>query len=135
MPDANLASLIKNASSDAVLTDEQTTSTSYTDLTTPGPTKTVNVGASGKVLVIWGAGIYNVAASKYMGIAVSGANTIAPSDVDALRRDGGTAFDMSGTKFILYSSLNPGNTTFTAKYKTASGTAKFFGRSLIVIPL
>lgn len=117
-----------------VATDQTTTSTSYTDLATAGPAATVTVPASGRVLVLWGGGIYTTATPKYMAVAVSGANTIAAADADALRRDG-SAFDTLGARSKLFTGLTPGSTTFTAKYKVASGTGNFFSRYIIAIPI
>lgn len=117
-----------------IVSDQTTTSTSYTDLTTAGPSVSVDIGASKQALVIISAGLYNAATPKYMSVAVSGATTIAASDTEAIRRDGG-AFDGIQTTAFIISGLNPGTNVFTAKYKTASGTANFFARRIIVIPL
>lgn len=117
-----------------IATDQSTTSTTYGDLATVGPQVTITVGASGMALAIWGAGIYNAAAVKMMGIAVSGANTIAPSDSDGIRNDN-AAFIGKQQGHKLFTGLTPGSTTFTAKYRTAAGTANFFERILTVIPL
>lgn len=117
-----------------ITTDQATTSTSYTDLATVGPAATVTVGNNGLLLVIWGAGLYTSAAQKQMSIALSGANTVAASDNYAIRRDG-ASFDQTTSRAKLFTGLTPGSTTVTAKYKTASGTANFFSRFLLAIPL
>jgi len=116
-----------------IFTDQTTTSTGFTDLATPGPTVTVEIGPSGNALAIMSAGLYN-GGGKYVGVQLSGANTAAPVLDESLRRDG-TSFDTIGCRQQYWSGLNPGNTTFTMKYRTASGTANFFSRRLTVIPL
>lgn len=117
-----------------ITTDQTTTSTSYTDLATVGPAATVTVGPNGLLLVIWGAGIYTGSVKKDMSIALSGANTVAASDNYSVRRDG-AAFDQTTSRAKLFTGLTAGSTTVTAKYKTASGTANFFSRHLLAIPL
>lgn len=126
---------IAGAQTNTIVTDQSTTATSYADLATVGPQVTVTIGPSGMAIAIWEAGIYNVAAVKLMGLALSGANVQAASSTDCIRNDVGPAFQTTQSFFMLYTGLTPGSTTFTNKYSTASGTANFFNRRLIVIPL
>ena len=116
-----------------VFTDQTTTSTTYADLAT-AQSVTVNIGANGLALVLWSGGIYNVAAQKYIGVAVSGANTVAASDNEAIRQDA-AAFGGTQGRAKLFTGLNAGSTTFALKFRTASGTANFFSRRITVIPL
>ena len=116
-----------------VTTDQSTTSLTYTDLSTTGPSVTVTIGANGLALIIVSTGIYNTAAAKFAGVAISGASTVAASDDYAARNDSATAGVY--TTSWLQTGLTAGSTTFTMKYKTASGTASFFSRKLTVIPL
>lgn len=123
-----------------VSTTETTTSTTFTDLATVGPVATVDVGTSGKVLVIVGATIWNNTAGSrsFMGWAASGANTVAAADARALDYESGAANDLSGSsRAIVLEGLNAGSTTFTAKYKVSSGggTGSFVFRNISVIPL
>lgn len=117
-----------------VATDQGTTSTSFTDLATTGPAATVTIGTNGLALAFWSAEIYNVSAQKYVGVALSGANTVAANNADAIRNDPAT-FSGTQTAFKLFTGLTPGPTTFTLKYRTASGTAQFSSRKITVIPL
>lgn len=126
--------LAAGAGGQFIFTDQSTTSTSFTDLATVGPAATVTIGANGLALVIWAAGIYTAAAQKYAGVAVSGANTVAASDNEALRNDSASFVGIQ-ERSQLFTGLTPGSTTFTMKYRTASGTANFFSRRIIVIPL
>lgn len=126
--------LATGAATSSVATDQTTTSVTYADLATVGPAVTVTVGANGIVLALWGAGIYNVAANKFAGIALSGANVVAATDTDAIRNDM-SAFQGTQAYSKLFTGLASGSTTFTLKYRTASGTANFFARYLTVVPL
>lgn len=114
--------------------DQSTTSTSYTDLATAGPAVSADINKSGRALVILIGGIYTTATPKHMSVAVSGATTVAASDTEALRADQAAFYNNQATAFIM-TGLTPGANTFTCKYKTASGTANFFNRRIIVIPL
>jgi hypothetical protein len=118
-----------------VATAETTTSTTYTDLATPGPAVTVTVPASGKVLVSVTSGMKNSNASNptFMSFAVSGATTQAATDTRALSLLGNN-FQQASASFVL-TGLTPGSTTFTAKYRTDGGTATFQNRSIWAIPL
>lgn len=118
-----------------VLTSETTTSTSYTDLATPGPAVTVTVGANGLALV----GLSSGSKSSTSGVALatyalSGANTVAASDTNIMSLVVGTNESISGS-IRLFSGLTPGSTTFTMKYRVDTGTGTFERRNLTVIPL
>lgn len=121
----------------AVATSQSTSSTSYVNLATSGPAVTVDTGAN--AIVLWHCSISNNSAnSSYMSVAVSGATTIAADDDKGLRfreqgGDGSTVVHL-GTNFM-WTTLTPGSNTFTAKYRAFGGTATYFNRRLIVIPL
>lgn len=118
----------------------EATSTGYaTDLTTPGPSQTVTIGQNGRALVIMSAFMsQNTSTAKaYMGVALSGANTIA-ADTDRCISyqaiTGMTGDNRSGV--FLFEGLTPGATTFEAKYGTGGGgAADYADRRLAVIPL
>lgn len=124
-----------------VATSESTASTTYTDLTTPGPAVTVTTGAV--ALVIVECGMDNTGtADSFMSFAVSGATTRAANadgDNDAASFDGqlaGTAgANDSPVRITLLTGLTPGSNTFTAKYRVTGGTGGFTDRRIIVIPL
>lgn len=127
---------------DVVDVAETTTSTSYTDLATFGPSVTVATGTH--ALVIHGARIGDNTntggnPSTTTAVAVSGATTIA---ADVSRAAGiiqqsalGRQVALYTSRWWLYDNLNAGNNTFTMKYATTSGTTSFDHRSLHVLPL
>ncbi len=138
-----------------VATAESTTSTvNYVDLTTVGPSVTVNVGPSGRVAIIATAAVFssasNVTNAGFGGltdVALSGANTSNPDSATIL---GGLSrltksqsaqytlqFSNSITAAIVLEGLNSGNTTFKLMYRAASSTsgATFSNRTLTVIKL
>jgi hypothetical protein len=106
----------------------------YTDLTgtAVGPSVTATISSSGKALVMfgcetaWGAPVAE-GLGAYASVAVSGATTIAASaswgvghDVNPVNE----AETFTAGKFHLFTGLNPGEHTFTMKYRvyTVSGT-------------
>jgi hypothetical protein len=122
----------------AVLTAQGTSSTSYTNLATTGPSVTATIGANGLALVIMSAliTVSGAGVSGSMTIDVSGANTIAASDEYAKNHTGYTSdTGDNDSRVFLLTGLTPGSTTFTAKYKTSSGTSTFTYRKIAVIPL
>lgn len=117
----------------AVATSQSTTSTAYVDLATVGPTVTVDVPASGTVLVGVGAYIGGTLDIGIMSFVGSGANTIAAADSRAARMSGAVADVM---KWVLLTGLAQGNTVLTAKYRSAGGASVVFvDRSIIAIPI
>lgn len=119
------------------------TNNAYGDLTGPavGPSVTIRVGTSGRVLCFWtaemGQSINAVGGgitaqernTPHVAVQVSGANTIPPNDWNALNFNlehppSGTAgaalsrFWIQCGTMHLFKNLNPGNTTFTLKYRT-----------------
>ncbi len=139
--DATATYLAKAALTSAIVeTLETTTSTAYTDLATVGPSVTVPVAASGRVLVTIGSLLSNDTAgvASFMTVALSGANVIAAADtVSRLLnfRSASAGQGIRASRQFVISGLAAGSTTFTAKYRAASGTSSFDGRALIVIPL
>jgi hypothetical protein len=123
-----------------VATDETTTSTTFTDLTTPGPAVTVTIGASGLALVGLFAQTYNTVSGgqTYMGYAISGATTASAGNTNVVftQQNSTTPFVQGASGIFLATGLNPGSTTFTAKYdQQNSGTGHWSNRTIFVIPL
>jgi len=119
-----------------VATQEATTSTSYTDLTTSGPAVTVTTGT--RALVIVTANILASAGERsLMSFAVSGATTISASDTTAASRNQTSAGNGTDRRSAAnYVTLTAGSNTFTAKYKTAGGgNGEFGNREIFVINL
>ncbi|MEU8264907.1 hypothetical protein AB0C02_30375 [Micromonospora sp. NPDC048999] len=113
------------------------TGRAYVDMPTPGPTVTVNVGPSRRVLVILSAHLSGRHPGA-MSVEVSGASAIRASDVRGLtpRLDGGT-----GSFTILLTAadgLREGPNVFAAKYRSVeSGDHALVAgaRNITVIPL
>jgi len=119
-----------------VATSQSTTSTSYVDLATVGPSVTMTPSASGKVLVHLSGLIENDTSGHVavMSFAMSGGNTQAAADEFALSTDGPIAQRIGGT--FLLTGLAAVSTTFTAKYRrTSTGTGTFADRKLVVQPM
>lgn len=139
-----------------VPTSESTSSSSYTDLTTPGPILSgVTVGPSGRCLVTVGAEIQASASSGsvvqtgagFMSYEVAGATAVAAADSRAAQLwvayDNGAAVfattinGRSGaSRTTLLEGLTPGLHTFKALYKrNGAAAATFVERNLTVILL
>lgn len=123
---------------DFITSAQATTSTSYTDLGTVGPSITVTTGPS--ALVIWAARVYNNTADRWamMSVQVSGATSISPNDdwiIGFMQNTSNNTQWIQGGHTKLFTGLTPGSNTFTAKYRTVtSGTATFDNRHMMVIP-
>lgn len=120
-----------------VATSESVTISSYTDLTTPGPAVSAEIGASGMALVILTARVevtFNDA-DALMSYSVSGATTVSSNDTRALRIPAATGGQWSLS--FLHEGLTAGTNTFTAKYKSETGslTSTFRNRQITVLPL
>jgi hypothetical protein len=123
----NLLAAINSAQ---VLTSQATSSTSYVDLATVGPSVTLTTGTSAIVSVGAASSPAAQGPSAVMSFAVSGATTIAASnDFSSL---GGDPYVESVSMITKLTTLTAGSNTFTAKYKATSGTATFFNRSITV---
>lgn len=123
----------------SIRTDESTSSLVYTDLATPGPSLTVNVGPSGKLFIWTGCLAYKTTAgagnNAYFSIELSGANTMAASD----DLDGESSYDAPAANYGMnlgrlhaLSGLSPGNTTVKLKYRVNGLTFFFALRDLVV---
>lgn len=128
-----------------VLTQQSTSSTTYTDLATVGPAVTVTTGTRAIVFIQAGVNTTSTDSSAFFSVAVTGATTIAQSDTWACIMDGtqgnfnfsGNPKDQHNRRMItkMFTTLNAGSNTFTMKYKVGSATAHFHNREIIVLPL
>lgn len=119
---------------------EETTSTTFTDLTTVGPRCIVDTGYAAMVMLTARTSASSQAAKAAMSVEISGATNpaIQPSLNYALRVNGSSQGISGYTRvscFHIYDNLTPGTNTFTAKYAAEGGTARFDHRSLFVRPL
>lgn len=118
-----------------VNTDESTSSTSYTDLSTAGPSVTITT--TGTTAIVWiGVGtVYNTVASNtgFISVAVSGASTVAASDANsAVVVALGTTAPLTGARVVFLTGLTPGSNTFTLKYRVDGSTFHFDRRGIAV---
>jgi hypothetical protein len=123
-----------NAEANYVITDQATSSTSFTDLST---VQSVTLTTGTKALILLSAVTYNSGANvNSISFAVSGATTLAANNdrnifnyVDLAS----TSYSISGG--IYYDSLTAGSNTFTMKFKVAAGTGNWYNRNIAVIDL
>lgn len=117
---------------DYVAADENTSSTTYTDLTTVGPSITMDTGAF--VIVSISAQLRNgtTNAAAIMDFAISGATTRGAQNESCLMSDG-LANDNANYKGVSTGlAVTPGTNTFTVKYRAGSGNARFVSRRMTV---
>jgi hypothetical protein len=119
-----------------VATAESTTSATYTNLATVGPTVTTTVTANGSVFVVLLA-MLSVGAippsAIFMGVDISGATTVAASDAFALGGQLAANMRLQCSITLRIVGLNAGTTTFTAKYRSdGTNTATFSNRQMWV---
>lgn len=121
-----------------IATAQTTTSTTYTDLATVGPTVTLTTGT--KALIMFGADHGNNTANHaaWTSVAVSGATTLAASDAwsTLLVVSGISVPFLTVSRVYLLTGLTAGSNTFTVKYKSETGsTSSFVRRSLVVLDM
>ena len=129
------ALLNNNSGVTSVSTQETSSSTSYTDLATVGPTVTLT-SAGNRALLLWTTTQFSNSATisgQHCSVAITGATTIAASDSISLR----TTHDNQGAGFrvaqFAFLTINPGSNTYTMKYRCVSAvTSVWATRSLFV---
>lgn len=117
---------------DPVATQESTTSTSYTDLTTVGPSLT-NL-ADGQYIVAFGAAAGNDTAGSGARMSVS-VNGAAASDTNSMIVSGAASANIPGLyvfKVTLSAAAGGGTNSLAVKYRAGANTAIFQQRWLIV---
>lgn len=119
-----------------VLTNQGTSSATYVDLATVGPTVTVSTNTS--VLVYIAANIDTSTTSAIqalIGLEISGATTVAVANKMISAQNNSNFMNL--THFERLDSLNPGTNTFKLKYQSQGGTvaANFVNRRLLVVPV
>jgi hypothetical protein len=116
-----------------VQTLESTTSTTYTDLATIGPTVTATTGVSA-IIAVYCNQFSSGGLAAWMSYGITGATTSVADDNRSvqLQSTGGQHLGV----MVLHQSLTAGSNVFTAKYRVStSGTGSFSSRRLVVIPL
>lgn len=119
-----------------VTTSQSTTSTSYTDLTTAGPSITVTTSNRAFLCVNSGVANSNAGSTSYFSHEISGATSAGASDDRCGRLMSAIANASARFSYVhQVTGATSGSNTFTMKYRAASGTATFFDRSLIVLAM
>ena len=116
-----------------VSTFQGTTSATYTDLATVGPSVTLVTGTA--AMISFGATINAPSGQNgHISFAVSGATTLAASDTNATFCGGVVGGMVSGvSRTMVISGLTAGTNTFTLKYSSPSTvTANFRNRDIAV---
>jgi hypothetical protein len=123
--------------SDNVSTSETTASTTYADLATGGPALTATTGTRALVFLSAEMSNVNATADCYASVDVSGASTFVATDARAVRFKSVASNDRGrlGIATMYDSSLTPGASTFTMKYRVSAGTGTFLNRHIAVIAL
>jgi len=121
----------------AVDSEQSTTSTSFTDLTTSGPSVTLTTGTKVLVILSW-YGYASSGGASVMGYNISGSTTYSAAfaEVGQIWNNGsGSSLGLQNS-FVSYKTVTAGSNTFTAKYKVrGSGTASFDFRHMTIIDL
>lgn len=131
---AALGTIGYGVQSSTTAASETSTSATYADLTTTTDQVTVTVGSSGKVLVLLRVQAKNsTTAYSYCSIALSGANTVAAADSDAMVMYGASWVTLGMP--LLLTGLTAGVTTIKLKYKVSAGTGTWINRLVTAIPL
>lgn len=113
-----------------------TTATDYVSLDPPanvGPSVTLVTGPAALVIVRCSAQ-NSGAGSARMAYEVSGATSLAPADNRGVGFFGAANGNINASDVSLWTSLNPGINTFSARYRVSSGTGTFQSRRIIVMP-
>jgi hypothetical protein len=122
-----------------VATEQVTSSTSYTDLTTAGPAVTLTTGTKALVIVTGSITAQTAGTSAFMSYTVSGATTIAASDTVALvkMQNTSTQNDLIRASAVSVPTLTAGSNTFTSKYRGdgAGNNNTFKNRTIFVMNL
>jgi hypothetical protein len=131
-----LLNLAFGMDADSLNAFESTSSTTFTNLATTGPTVTVDINTSGRALVIISANCLGPSGvTAGIGYAVSGATTVAATTARVLEGGFSTAWAMQSTAVFLQTGLNAGSNTFQCKYIANGGSASFGPyRGLTVMP-
>lgn len=120
-------------------TAEDTTSDTYVNLATTGPSVTVTCGTIAIVLFAASHALSGTDRAGLTSVTVSGASSVAASDAWCILTDGvsaGNFIRSSGSH--VFTGLTPGSNTFRLQYRRGAGavtTATFQYREISVIPL
>lgn len=133
---ADWNALIGGGTSDYVATSESTSSGTYVNLTTTGPSITaLATGTQALVGVSCRVTSGTTGVRPSMGFQVSSATTLAANENMALQAEISAANDFYSLTYVALVPLNAGSNTFIAKYASlgAGGSATFDFRRIWVI--
>jgi hypothetical protein len=118
-----------------VLTQETTTNTSYTDLTTVGPSVTITSGTLALVSIqcqMFSSGSSN---SNWSSFAISGATTVASSDQVAISCEAAAVSQAFRFGASILQTVTAGSNTYKQQYRVGGATGTFDDRNIIVMAL
>lgn len=124
----------RGAVTDTVSTVETTTSLTYDDLATVGPSVTLLTGTRATVFLNVQLSNNTAGDSARMAFEVSGDSSIAASDDTCIQQSSGTNNSSARVGIcVSRTGLTPGTNTFTAMYRVSGGgTGTFNDRNIIV---
>lgn len=136
LPAADWNNMFGDPPTQDVATSQSTTSTSYTDLATSGPSRSYTLNAGQVALVVVSCvQVHPAGAQAWMSFTVTGASpTLAPSDVNAATSNLTTNAAATVSRMTVFIATTTGTHTFTTKYRTEGVSVFFADRRLIVIP-
>lgn len=115
---------------------QTTSSATYTNLATTGPTLTMTTGPMALIMMSSRVSNSTVSANAWVSYAVTGASAISASDNYALSYDSPVAGStLYATYATIEAGLTAGSNTITMQYRASSGTGTFANRRLAVFPL
>ena len=121
----------------SVVTNQTTTSSSFTDLATAGPSVTVVTGTSAIVAVsCFALNTVGAGNTAFLGVDVSGASTIAANVDSGIRTTFWTSnASVAMSAMFKITGLTAGSNTFKMQYKCDGSTINFGNRYIVVIPI
>jgi hypothetical protein len=136
LPDWATISANPTVNNNTIADSETTTSTTYTNLSTVGPTVTMTTGTKALVIITSSKmGNNSGTREAYMSFAVSGASSVSASDARRIAIGGGTDLQSGQSGVFFLSGLTAGSNTFEAKYRVYGGTCTWADRSITVMDL
>lgn len=127
----------RSVATSAVGTSETTTSATYVDMATAGPTVTVFTGTN--AICMWAAQMSQSTNGAFMACApaVSGSSSVAAADSDGMLFQPSTAASagVRMSTIVQFTGLTIGSNTFKIQYRASAGTGTFSNRRNSVIAL
>lgn len=128
--------LVSEIAQATVAAQESTTSTSYTDLATVGPTVTMTTGTKALVIITASSELATTVNRLRMSVDITGATTSGPSNARALYLETSSGSGaIRASAMIFYDALTAGSNTFKAKYVSGGATVYWQQRDMIVMDL